>query len=168
VSSGIGFEKFNPGEPNEPSYSPDLKEVIDQSAKEAEGRSDMIGTEHVLLALLTQSTGIVAATISDQFKMNIEDLRKVASEFVERLAQGAAEGAKTGASPVPAGEQLAVMAVLQPGLSAASIDRVMDAIALIRGVAAVDVMKVTVKEKEEAKSPILTGKMATPDRRILR
>lgn len=166
IAGGITFEKITQGETNEPSYSPEVKLAIERSAKEAEGRSDVIGTEHVLLALLSESTGVIAATIA-KFEMNIEDLYKVASEFVGGLAQGMADG-KTGTPPIPDGEQLGVIAVLQPGLPAASIDRVMDAIAMLRGVAAVDIMRVRVKEKEEEKSPILTGKMATPDRRILR
>lgn len=157
-------EKFSPGEPNEPSYSEDAKKVVEQSNKEAQGRSDLIGTEHVLLAILHGSYTAVTNAFGG-LGVKSDDLYKNTVAFVDSLTEQAAEGA---AAPLPNGEQLAVIAVLQPGLPATSIDRVMEAIAMLRGISSVDIMRVRVKPKEEEKSPILTGKMAAPDRRILR
>jgi len=144
------------GAKKEPKYSADVKAVMDKSLELATSlKSSVIGTEHLLLAILQPENP--ANQILESLGAIREDLQDKVLNYIDD--QDSASGAS--ASQIEGdGTNVGIVAVLDNRLREDEVSRIMVAISQLRGVVAVDVMNVRLKEKES--SGIVQGRMKSP------
>ena len=144
------------GAKKEPKYSADVKAVMDKSLELATSlKSSVIGTEHLLLAILQPENP--ANQILESLGAIREDLQDKVLNYIDD--QDSASG--TSASQIEGdGTNVGIVAVLDNRLREDEVSRIMVAISQLRGVVAVDVMNVRLKEKES--SGIVKGRMKSP------
>jgi len=144
------------GAKKEPKYSADVKAVMDKSLELATSlKSSVIGTEHLLLAILQPENP--ATQILESLGAIREDLQDKVLNYIDD--QDSASGAS--ASQIEGdGTNVGIVAVLDNRLREDEVSRIMVAISQLRGVVAVDVMNVRLKEKES--SGIVQGRMKSP------